>query len=687
MNRELIQFFRSCTPEILQSYHHRYLDGVADADDPDQIVAAMADLMTDRKQVRAILKQLKGPHHLAIIALVQAGGIAGGSWLLQELTATHGKREDVWAEVMHELGRKLLVFGNSRQAPPLFYVMPQPMMTAVGGLFSRRMRLPASEDEAVRLSKDTNFNFPVGFSVTSLLTWLGQQRIRVTQKGEIFKKNLEEVVGFFGHLWGRSDAGKVMDWHLQMMRLIGLVRVVDGHLVPDESRVRQWLDFEPRQRRDLFMGCFESTDPLAPWLLGLLDEVAVDAWVPVEPLNVMYRRRYMGSVFQKRFIQKAYYLPPSGFFNPLPPLESMAIAGLIERGLGESGSMVRISEAGREFLDGHPLGEAAGDVPVQFHLQPNFEVLAPAGLPLDHLHRLGQMCEFLSCDRMNRYLLTADTVRSAIDAGWRRSELLRFLREGAAYGVPQNVDSTVDEWIGERGEVEFHDALVATVHPDKEDALRAALDEAAPGYRRMAPGVYAVARETRAAVVAALEASDSGLDPAPWVRHYKPQSSDTDAFEQVRDALVDTDDIGLADVLADPADFPTRQLVVLQPPDARSGDAQDSMEMLALNGDGRPIASLGYDLGRKPGAAGSGDLLKLSPTKTLDLVRAALHRQHDIEILYRRSGEGPTLALTRVTPKKIHDNGGMASFEGYDHREGDSTSFVVKRIQGIRLVR
>jgi hypothetical protein len=295
------------------------------------------------------------------------------------------------------------------------------------------------------------------------------------------------------------------------------------------------------------------------------------------------------------------------------------------------------------------------------------------------------MCEFLSCDRMNRYLLTSVTVRGAIDSGWRRSELLRFLRGGAAYGVPQNVDSTVDEWIGERGEVEFHDALVVTVSADKEAPLRAALDDVAPGHRRMAPGVFALPREAREELVAALEGS--GLHPAPWVRHYKPGASDTDAFENVRDTLGDSDEIGLADVLADPADFPARQLVVLQPPDARAGDAQDSMEMLALNGDGRPIASLGYDLGRKPGAAGSGDLLKLSPTKTLDLVRASLHRGHDIEILYRRSGDGPTLVLTQVTPKKIHDKGGVASFEGHDHRAGSLATFVVKRIQGIRLVR
>ena len=684
MSRELEQFFRSCPAEILQLFGRRHLD--VQGSEADRLVTGLVGMFGDRRRVRAALKKLGARHHLALIGLIQSGGIAGGNWLLQELTAAHGKREDVWAETLHELGRHLLVFGNSHQAPPLFYVLPLPLMDVLGSFFTKRLGLPHGGGDDVRLSKDTNFNFPVGFSVTSVLTYLRQNKLRVTQKGEIFKKNLEELLTFFGNLWGRNDAEKVLDWHLDLMRAMGLLRIEDGHLRPHEENVGQWLDFEPRQRRDLFVAAFQQQEPLMPWLLQLLDDVPDEAWVPIEPIAVMYRRRYMGTVFQKRFLLKSYYLPPSGFYNPMPPLEAMAIAGLVERGLGESGSMVRISRAGREFVNGSPLGEATPDVPIQFLLQPNFEILAPAGMPLADLYQLGEMCRFLSCDRMNRYLLADETVRAAVERGWRRTELLRFLREGTAHGVPQNVDSTVDEWIGERGEVEFHDALVVTIQPGREEALKTALDRVSPGYRRMAPGVFAMARESREELIEVLEGA--GLNPARWVRAYGPPLGHTDAFDNAIEEVRDGDDVGLAEVLAEPAEFPTRQLVVLQPPTARAADADDSMEMFtALNGDGRPIASLGHDLGRKPGAAGSGDLLKLSPARTMDLVRAAVNRTHDLEILYRQSGDGSELTLTRVSPHKVHANGGMSSFEGYDHRRERDATFVVKRIQGIRLVR
>ena len=45
------------------------------------------------------------------------------------------------------------------------------------------------------------------------------------------------------------------------------------------------------------------------------------------------------------------------------------------------------------------------------------------------------------------------------------------------------------------------------------------------------------------------------------------------------------------------------------------------------------------------------------------------------------------LSLTRVTPKQVSGNGGVSSFNGHDHRRAADGSFVVKRIQGIRLVR
>lgn len=687
MDQELRQYFLACSHEVLLSYRRKYLDDDPSLESADDMADALTRAFSDKRFVRKILKQLQAPHHRALMALVQTGGIAGGTWLLQELVLAHGRSEDAWAEVLHQLGRRLLIFGNSHQAPPLFYVLPQPLLTVLAAHFTKRLGLPVSEEPDIRLSKDTNFNFPVGYSLVSLLTYLSQHPVRVTQKGEVFKKNVEEIAAFFGNLWGRGDAETVLEWHRSLANLLGLVRNEDGHLVPDEDNLDRWLDLPPVERRDLFLTAFVHTEPMLAWVLDVLAEVEAERWTTRDALITVYRRRYMGAVFQTRFVHKTYYLPPSGFYNPSPPLEYLQIAGLVERGLGSEGPLLRLSASGREFLAGAPLGEPADESGFPFHLQPNFEVLAPVGLPLKKLRGLGQMCEFRSCDRVNGYLLTGERVRSAMDAGWRRSELLRFLREGAAHGVPQNVDSTVDEWMGGCGEVEFHEAVMVTIHPDREEILLAALKDVATGFRRMAPGVVAMAPEAREALVERLTAD--GVHAAPWVRRYHQPGAPGTRIERAREAVSRrANEGGFAALDLSPVVFPPRKMVVLQPIDARQIASDDSLEMFtALNGDGRPIAGLGHDLGRKPGAAGSGDLLKLSPAKSLDLVRAAINRGHDLEILYRQSGEGGNLVLTRVTPRSVMGNGGVSSFSAFDHRRAEDASFVVKRIQGIRLVR
>ncbi len=683
----LEQFFRSCPPEILLSYRKKYLDEEGAAPPPEAIAADVAAVFGDRRRVRAILKDLSSAHHLALIALIQTGGVAGGTWLLQELVQAHGKREDTWADVLHDLGRRLLLFGNSHQAPPLFYVLPRPLLDAFAAHFTKRLRMPSVPPDGVRLSKDTNYNFPVGYSLVSLLTYLAANHVRVTQKSEIFKKHLEEAQEYFGNLWGRSDADKVMRWNLDQLRTLGLLTTRQGCLVPDDGPVREWLALAPRERRDLMLAAFHEQEPLLPWLLHGLDAVPEDQWVPIDALGVMYRRRSMGDVFHRRFVQKTYYLPPSGFYDLSPPLEFTQIAGLTERGLHPDGPVVRLSRTGRAFLAGEPLGETGADEPVPFLLQPNFEILAPAGMPLPDLYTLGQMCRFESCDRMNRYLLTQETVLAAMDGGMRRSEVLRFLRNGAAHGVPQNVDSTVDEWIGDHGEIEFHDALVVTIRTEKEEVLVQALQSCGIAHKRMADGVYAMPREDRDVLVERLH--EAGLAPTPWVRHYgNPGGGHSVVAELLAKVADPADQEALLTDGRPPLDFPSRQLVVLQLPDAEAATADDSLEMfMAVNGDGHRIASLGSDLGRKPGAAGSGDLLKLSPVKTLDLIRAAINRGHDIEILYRQSGDGGGMALTRVTPRKAHADGGVSSFDGYDHHREVEATWTVKRIQGIRLVR
>lgn len=683
---DLSGFFRSLPADILVQYRDRYEaegettgDDVATAD-MDAVAERMAARFSDRHQVRSILKGLDRSHHVALVALLQCQGVAGGTWLLQELTQAHGMSEDVWAEVLHRLGTDLLVFGNSRQSPPLFYIIPAPIRAELSHQFRKRLGLTASDDEGIRLSKDTNYRHPVGFSLVSLLTYIRQNRIRLTRKDEIFKKSHEDMLGFFGSLWGESGQEKVLQWHLDMLSELGLTQQRGGYLETDDVALAEFLAMEPAKRRDLYLVSFLRREPLMGWMLDALHGVSGEGWVPLKRLRTLYRRRYMGNVFFRRYVRKTYYLPPSGFYDPNPPLEILQLAGLLESGLATGGSHVRLSEAGRVFVEGAGFERLESNAQVRFLLQPTFDVLAPVGLPLDLLWKLGEVAELRKADRASTYTLTRESVRTALDEGWRASDLEAFLADGSAVGVPQNVQQTVRDWVGRHGEFEFHDALVVTAKEDRSEALQRLLTAKEIPHESLGPCAFAIPREHRQALLGALR--DDGLEPAPKVRTHD-LADDPAQGRGALHALLEEEQPSLGDE-EEGAVFPARSLVTLGAPTAEGG-----AEVMASRGSrgGRTGANrIGADLSVKPAAAGAGDLLRLSPNKTISVIKAAIRLGLDLDLLYPSTGEGDPGGLTRVTPSKVEEQGGGSWFEGTNQRlGGEEMKFHIKRIQGIRL--
>ena len=683
---DLKGFFRSLPPEVLVAYRNRYeLDGSADvkppaASDIGPLAERMGDRFADRQAVRALLKTMDRSHHAAILALLQCRGVAGGTWLLQELTQTQGMSEDLWAEVLHRLGTDLLVYGNSRQSPPLFYIVPAPLRRELERQFRKRLGLVASKDpEGIRLSKDTNYRHPVGFSLISLLTYIRQNRIRMTRKDEIFKKSYEDMLAFFGSLWGEGSQEKVLEWHLEMLRELQLVQQRGGYLEVDDLTLREFLAMTPRERRDLYLISFLRREPLLGWMLEALRGTEGDGWVPLDRLRTLYRRRYMGNVFRRRYVRKSYYLPPSGFHDPNPPLEILQLAGLLESGLDPSGSHVRLSEGGKVFVDGEGFERLESNDAVRFLVQPTFDTLAPVGLPLSLLWNLGEVAELRKVDRASTYTLTRDSIRKALDEGWRVEQLTTFLESGSAVGLPQNVGSTVRDWVGRHGEIEFHDALVVTADPKRLTALRKALKTCDMPHEELGDRAFAIPRERRDDLLAALRKAN--VDPAPKVRRHDLSDDPAHREGALHVLLAETPD-ALDDEAAE-GHFPVRSLVMLGAPAAEGG--REAMAQRGSRGGRHGSNRIGADLSLKPAAAGAGDLLRLSPAKTISVIKAAIRLSLDLEVLYPSTGDDDPGGLSRVTPREVKELGGGSWFSGENQGLEREMKFHIKRIQGIRL--
>ena len=682
---DLKGFFRSLPPEVLVAYRNRYeLDGSTDVKPPtaadlEPLANRLGDRFEDRKQVRGLLKTMDRSHHAAILALLQCRGVAGGTWLLQELTQTQGMSEDLWAEVLHRLGTDLVVFGNSRQSPPLFYIVPAPLRRELEHQFRKRLGLTPSKDPSgIRLSKDTNYRHPVGFSLISLLSYIRQNRIRMTRKDEIFKKSYEDMLAFFGSLWGEGSQEKVLEWHLEMLQELGLLQQRGGYMEVDDLTLSEFLAMDPRQRRDLYLMSFLRREPLLGWMLEALRGVDDPGWVPLTRLRTLYRRRYMGNVFHRRYVRKSYYLPPSGFHDPNPPLEILQIAGLLESGLNSAGSHVRLSEAGKVFVDGEGFERLESNEAVRFLLQPTFDVLAPVGLPLDLLWKLGEVAELRKVDRASTYTLTRDSVRGALDEGWRAEQLAEFLKSGSAVGLPQNVESTVRDWVGRHGEIEFHDALVVTADNGRLDALRKTLLKLEVPFEELGDRAFAIPRELREELLGALRTAN--LDPSPKVRRHDLSDDPTHRKGSLHGLLEERPGEQEEQTAGH---FPVRSLVMLGAPTAEGG--REAMALRGSRGGRTGSNRIGADLSLKPAAAGAGDLLRLSPAKTISVIKAAIRLNLDLEVLYPATGDDDPGGLTRVTPAEVKELGGGSWFSGHNQRLEREMKFHIKRIQGIRL--
>lgn len=685
---ELSIFFQNLPKEILLRYGELYL---RDEDDEqsfqgsqlsDNELAACAEqlseLFSDRHWVRARLREMPRTQHVALIALMQSNAVAGGTWLLQELTQSHGMSEDMWAEVLHDLGTSLWVFGNSHQSPPLFYMIPPALAGELKQQFSKRLDLRASVvSEGVRPGKENSGSAPVGYSLIALLTYINHHKIRLTRQGEIFKKNQDELLVFFENLWADQKPEKLLNWFIDFVTEMGLARQRGGFLEIDELAVREFIAMSSLERRDLQMAYFVRKEPLLQWLMEMLSETGDQQWVSIKGLRTLYRRRYMGSVFHRRYVRKSYYLPPSGFYDPDPPLEILQLAGMLETGVDDTQSYLRLSPAGTSFMNDEESQHRDSTPNIQCIAQPTFQILAPIGVDLKTLWSLGELAQLESVDRASTYLLTRDSVRQALNSGWRVDSLMSFLGTASVVGLPQNVSLTIRDWLGSYGEVELHDSLIVTCAAERASAIATALGKLNFAWEALAPTVFAIPRERREEVLEAI--TTLGISTSQGVRRHDLADAPGNLRGHLHAAL---DDFRTGPMEED-ALFPSKSFVMLGAPSAEGG-----REVMASRGarSGRVGAnSVGADLSLTPAAAGVGDLLKLSPAKTISVVRAAIRLRLDLEVLYPSTDTEDPGGLARVTPLSVAEAGGSSFFSGHHHRLDKEVEFRINRINGIRL--
>ena len=494
---------------------------------PAEVLAEEIALAVGRShRLLGVIHQLHARDRQALGALLQCGGLAHADELHADLAHVLGGRADDWARTFRILCDKAIVFASPTVEGGFYYLVPEPLFPDLEAALSAEMTLPTFAHDEVRVVDERFFSPPIDFLVATVATYLDQRPPRLTRMQEVFKGHKEELDRFFAQVWGPDS--EVFSLIFDFLVMHGMVEVRGDGMAVQHAVVEEWLQLDPEDQRNLVFRALDKRMPFAEYVLTAI-HAGGGAWVPEEPLQATYRRWKRGEDWRDRYHRGTYENPrtaerDSWSFSPL------VNCGMLELGLWGSQKFYRLSARARALVE-----PPADDGFHQFYLTPSYEIMAPAGLAPLLLFRVGEIAELQGCDRANTYRITEVSIERALQRGWRRDDLLDFLRDKSQIGLPENVEQTLRAWIGAGGDVEFHDLVALTVHRSAVARVEALRELRPYLVHRFAPGLYAVDRNQLHTVRQVLLAS--GFHPPEQPRTW-PEAEASDRETQAFHVLV-----------------------------------------------------------------------------------------------------------------------------------------------------
>jgi hypothetical protein len=617
----------------------------------DRMIQLTVRAVAQTGRIATLLKSLHERDRKALAALLQAGGLAHSSEFHRELALSFGGQERDWVRTMKVLGEKGVLVATLEQDGSFFYVIPEPLVDGLLQELAEDIALPVFHHSDVKVIDERPFCPPLDFSITTLATYIDQRSPRLTQRHDIYRQDQEHMDAFFSQIWEPNS--ELFSFHLQFLMMHAMVELRGEYLLLNREVVEEWMQLEPEDQRDLVFRSLERRFDIAEWVLWSIHGATLkkdgthDGWVAERPLVAVYRRWKRGEDWRERYQRGDYKKARTG------ERESFSFAPLVRIGLLEMGQwgqekFYRLSPRGRHLLE-----PPKDDGFRQFYLTPSFEVMAPAGLAPILLFRIGELAELVGCDRANTYKIAETAIESAITHGWRRDDVLQFLRDNSQIGLPENVEATLKGWIGHRGDVEFHEVTLMTVHRSQIRRLEGNKRIKPYLLHRFAPGMYAVDANKRSEIVAVLQ--EMRFDPATETRRYPGDPEQVEARQNLHRLLAEA---------RESVDDPLGRGVALVPPKSM------------------------YPVPGTKVAAKKGVEPDLPPLVNTDEVRVildqAMSQDMDVEMVYLAKN-GQRLNCV-VQPQRLAFKADAPVLVGLDRGEDARRTFVLERVERLRLL-
>jgi len=469
-----------------------------------------------------LIKTLHQRDRQALAILIQCGGIGQHAEFIQELMISLGGNEREWTKVMTLLANNGLVAASEEKEGHFFYLIPDPLIPHLLAHLHEDLVLPSFENEDVRVIDPRAFCPPLDFSLVTLSTYVDQHPPRLTQRHEIFKVHKDELDEFFAQLW--EPDSELFSFHIEFLMMHGMVELRGDRLSVNRAVLDEWLQLDPEDQRNLILSSMEKRFPHAEWVLWAVHDIG-GAWVPERPLQALYRRWRRGEDWRARF-HKGQWASPRTAEREGYTFSPLVNTSMLEMGQWGQEKFYRLTPLSQRLLN--PTDEEGFS---QFYLTPSFEIMAPAGMSPLLFFRIGELAELTACDRANTYKITQVSIEQALERGWRRDDILEFLRDYSQIGLPENVEQTLRGWMGHHGDVEYHDVMMLTVHRSQIRRLESHRNLKPFLLHRFVPGMYAVDKSRIDDLNEALV--QAGFNPGASPRKYPDDVDQIDARKRL----------------------------------------------------------------------------------------------------------------------------------------------------------
>lgn len=650
---DLVVWFQKLPEPILTSLYKALGGQMSRGVDAERMIQLTVRALAQGNRLGGLLAQVHQRDRQALAALVQCGGLAQADEFHKELAITLGGREHDWARTMQALSDRGLVCASG-PVPAVadegfYYLVPEPLIDPLLAQLGAELELSTFDHEEIRVIDQRPFCPPIDFSLATLATWLDQRPPRLTQRQEVFKQHKDDLDRFFAQVWAPDS--EVFNIHYDFLTLHGMIELRGDRIAVNRDVVEEWLQLEPDDQRDLVFRALDQRFPMAEWVLWAIHGGGGE-WIPEAPLQAIYRRWKRGEDWRERF-HKDLYVSSRGPDRDTYAFTPLIACGMVELGVWGQQKFYRLSPRAKALLE-----PAEDEGFSKFYLTPSYEIMAPAGLAPMMLFRIGEIAELVGCDRANTYKITEVSIEQALTKGWRREELLDFLRDYSQIGLPENVEHTLRGWMGQEGDVEFHDIMALTVHRSVVKRFEASRGIKSFVLHRFAPGLYAV--DPRHLPEISAELQRLGFNPASEVRRYPADDQALGARERLHHLLAEAREI---------RDDPVSR--------AHSADTQPD-ELRPVPGSASAHRAQVRRGGQPPPRS--------TPQETRVIVERAIQQSFWLEVLYLSAKDQTRRDLILVPERLALNREGSCVLVAFDTATGTKLSYPVEQIERVRSI-